>query len=122
MVDYEGGAIREIVRVGPLTLHEVELPMTAFQLIPLQEGASLSADHDWHMAQRFSAWSQVSPSSRGGEVLSVMADLASAVPIIGMDEASKIKTRLIQDLRAKDPYEATETAKERILEAMDDKL
>jgi len=122
MVDYEGGGIREVIRVGPLTLHEIDFPMTAFQLIPLKSGTSISPDHDWHVAHRFGAWSQVSPSTKGGEVLSVMTDLASVTHTIGMDKASEIKTQFVTDLRSQDPNDAAEAAKQDILHAVDNAI
>jgi len=100
-VDFDSGAHRQKIKVGPFTIRdsEYDLRSTVFHAFPLKNGDfSLTGNPQWYVVSEFHTNSRVSPNTLGGDVAYAMACLEALFPLIGKDRAAEIKELFLRTL------------------------
>ena len=75
-VDFDSGAIREVISIGPIIAREDEIERSFFGSIRVPDGGTaLTGSKNWHVGHRFTGNSKVSPLFEAGQVLNDISRL-----------------------------------------------
>jgi hypothetical protein len=87
-VDYDSGAIREVVSAGPITVREGKYGHAFFGSVRMPNGqTALNGAGDWHVALSFKGSRNVSPLFEAGQVLN---DISKLEQLPWKDSASSL--------------------------------
>lgn len=97
-VDYNSGALKDVVSVGNIEIESRRLPLNVFEAYP--SNAIGDPSEKWHPVAR--TWGltfyQAKPNYTGGSVVHAMMTVGKWFPHLDQEIAKKIKTEFLQRL------------------------
>lgn len=99
LVDFDSGALRQRIHVGPFVVRDQRARSHLFQHYSLRgHNRGITGTPDWHVALRYRGNGLRSPDTIGGSVLNSMTGLGQLFPMVGRDEAGKLKEGFLRAL------------------------
>lgn len=111
-VDYDSGAVREVLSLGPMTVREARFGHGLFGLVRMPNGRySLTSVEDWHVALFFRGNAKRSPLLEAGQVLNDISKLEQLPWKDSTPGLSEIKRQFLESLGKDGVHAASEVAR-----------
>ena len=121
LFDYDSGATKRQLFMGPLLVREDEDERTLFARFPTASGRPmLTGRPDWHVAFVFERGSDYSPLMEASRALVASSTLSAVMLEMPTDAASQAKTRVLRVLRARGASAASDEARTITSKVLDD--